>query len=403
MLLHGEKLLVATKTICPCFVMQGRKSEMTQHTLSKHLLQSMEIVFGMGEKVIELESENKTLRNELTEFRETVTKLLAHTNELEQESKQKSVDIESLKSIVEQLQMERDERDLGKMGDRNAVDTVERDGPTKSHVRAVAQSNPVPNYQLKSLAPQPDEKAQYRVSPDKAIRSLDIPPPRYEPVYSLTGTVPDVARPDVELSRVKQEVEVVHSKIRQLNDIVQSSQDSQTRVGVAIDEIRLRQDVLDVKTTNGILIWKIPDIRRRYRDAVDRRTISLYSPPFYTSPHGYRMCIRTYLNGDGIGKGTHLSLFFVVMRSEQDNLLPWPFKQSVRFTLVNQKNPSSSITEAFVPDLNSPSFQKPENDMNIASGFPKFSRQTLLQDEEFTLGNMIYIKCQVDLAGLANQ
>ena len=23
-----------------------------------------------------------------------------------------------------------------------------------------------------------------------------------------------------------------------------------------------------------------------------------------TSPHGYRVCVRTYLNGDGIGKGT---------------------------------------------------------------------------------------------------
>ena len=164
----------------------------------------------------------------------------------------------------------------------------------------------------------------------------------------------------------------------------------------------LWQYILDVKTTHGILVWKIPDIRRRYRDAVDRRTISLYSPPFYTSPHGYRMCIRTYLNGDGIGKGTHLSMFFVVMRSEHDNLLNWPFKQSVRFTLINQKNPGGSITEAFVPDLKSPSFQKPDNDMNIASGFPKFANQSILQDENFTVGNVIYIRCQVTSERLIN-
>ena len=30
-------------------------------------------------------------------------------------------------------------------------------------------------------------------------------------------------------------------------------------------------------------------------------------------------------NGDGIGKGTHLSLFFVVMHGEFDNILQWPF------------------------------------------------------------------------------
>ena len=167
-----------------------------------------------------------------------------------------------------------------------------------------------------------------------------------------------------------------------------------------LDEIKLRQDVLDVKTTNGILIWKIPDIRRRYRDAVDRRTISLYSPPFYTSPHGYRMCIRTYLNGDGIGNGTHISMFFVIMRSGFDNLLPWPFKQSVCFTLMNQKNPANAIANELMPDPGSSSFTKPVSDMNIASGFPKFAPISILEDSDFTQDNVLFIKCHVDCTGL---
>ena len=37
------------------------------------------------------------------------------------------------------------------------------------------------------------------------------------------------------------------------------------------------------------------------------------------------MCIRAYLNGDGIGENTHLSLFFVIMKGEYDPLLVWPF------------------------------------------------------------------------------
>ena len=187
-----------------------------------------------------------------------------------------------------------------------------------------------------------------------------------------------------------------------MSETLQTIQLKFTQQAIAIDEIHRRQDVLDVKTTNGTLVWKIPDIRKRYQDAVEQRTISLYSPPFYTSPHGYRMCIQTYLNGDDIGKGTYLSVFFVIMRSEHDNLLNWPFKQSVRFTLVNQKNPEASITKVFVSDLKSPSFQKPDKDMNVASGFPKFAHQSVLQDDNFILGNVIYIKCQVDLNGLQN-
>jgi hypothetical protein len=210
----------------------------------------------------------------------------------------------------------------------------------------------------------------------------------------------EVLRENAGSNHMKQEIESHGTQILKISETLQTVQSHLTQYTVAIDEVRLRQDILDVKVTNGLLIWRIPDIRRRYRDAIERRTISLYSPPFYTSPHGYRMCIRTYLNGDGIGKGTHISLFFVIMRSEQDNLLPWPFKQSVRFTLVNQKNPAMSITEAFVPNQKSPSFLKPENDMNVASGFPKFARQSILQDENFTLGDMIFIKCHIDVAGL---
>lgn len=58
------------------------------------------------------------------------------------------------------------------------------------------------------------------------------------------------------------------------------------------------------------------------------------SPPcpaaFYTSRYGYKMCLRAYLNGDGTGRGTHLSLFFVLMRGPHDALLRWPFNQKVR-------------------------------------------------------------------------
>ena len=192
-----------------------------------------------------------------------------------------------------------------------------------------------------------------------------------------TNCLQDSGRPgelDATIKKLCEDVTTIHSQIVRIAENVQSLQEKITRHSIAIDGIRLRQDVLDVKTTNGTFTWKIPEVRRRYGDAVERRTISLYSPPFYTSPHGYHMCIRVYLNGDGVGRGTHVSVFFVLMRSEHDSLLSWPFRQSVRFTLINQVNPNASISEAFVPDLESPSFQKPDGDMNIASGFLKFAK-----------------------------
>ena len=48
------------------------------------------------------------------------------------------------------------------------------------------------------------------------------------------------------------------------------------------------------------------------------------------------MCLRVCLNGDGTGRGTHISLFLVLMSSESDALLPWPFRHNVTITLIGK-------------------------------------------------------------------
>ena len=107
---------------------------------------------------------------------------------------------------------------------------------------------------------------------------------------------------------------------------------------------------------------------------MDRCTISLYHPPFYTSPHGYRICIDlcNYLNGDGNQKGEKLSIFHCdVFRARQPSSVA--LQAICIYASLSSKNQTASITETFIPDLNSPSLQKPENNMNIASGFLKFA------------------------------
>ena len=83
---------------------------------------------------------------------------------------------------------------------------------------------------------------------------------------------------------------------------------------VHISELELQLQASLASTYNGSFLWRIPDIRRRRRDAIDGKITSIYSPPFYTGRNGYKMCIRAYLNGDGIGYITHVSIFFVLMK-----------------------------------------------------------------------------------------
>ena len=61
-----------------------------------------------------------------------------------------------------------------------------------------------------------------------------------------------------------------------------------------------------------------------------------YSPPFYTHPHGYKLCLCVWPNGYGRGNSTHLGVTVHMMREEFDDHLKWPFRGNITLVLVDQ-------------------------------------------------------------------
>ena len=59
-----------------------------------------------------------------------------------------------------------------------------------------------------------------------------------------------------------------------------------------------------------------------------------YSPPFYTHPRGYKMCLR--VNQDPSDDGKCIAVGARLMRGEFDHLLKWPFEDSVAFEMLSQ-------------------------------------------------------------------
>lgn len=163
-----------------------------------------------------------------------------------------------------------------------------------------------------------------------------------------------------------------------------------------------RFKLLEGACYNGKLIWKVTDYRLKKREALHGHTVSIFSQPFYTSRCGYRLCARAYLNGDGSGKGTHLSLYFVVMRGEFDSLLQWPFRQRVTLMLLDQSGKKNHIMETFKADPNSSSFKRPDGEMNIASGCPRFVAHSALESAKNTYikDDTMFLKVAVDLTDL---
>ena len=137
-------------------------------------------------------------------------------------------------------------------------------------------------------------------------------------------------------------------------------------------------------------------------DAQSERQTSIYSAPFYSSTNGYKMRARLYLNGDGNARGTHLSLFFVLMRGANDALLKFPFNYKVTFCLYDQSGTGRHIIDSFRPDIRSNSFQRPRSDMNIASGIPKFARLEVIEQQgnPYVRDDTMFIKVLVDFGDM---
>lgn len=165
---------------------------------------------------------------------------------------------------------------------------------------------------------------------------------------------------------------------------------------VAMRDLQRQVDELKMTSYDGRLLWRINNFARIKEEAVSGKCTSIYSVPFHTSRKGYKMCVRLYPNGDGMGKNTHLSIFFVVSRGEFDALLQWPFRNKVTLRVLDQSPTAAHVSDSFRPDPTSSSFKKPTTDMNIASGCPLFMAHTSLVN--YIKDNTIFVEVIVDTA-----
>uniref|UniRef100_A0A8C5PD47 TNF receptor associated factor 1 n=1 Tax=Leptobrachium leishanense TaxID=445787 RepID=A0A8C5PD47_9ANUR len=186
------------------------------------------------------------------------------------------------------------------------------------------------------------------------------------------------------------------SVIKSLENKVAVLQHTLVMKDMEINQLDLRIQNLSQETYDGVFLWKIPNVALKLFLLVGH-TVCLSLPVFYLAKYGYKACLRIYLNGDGAGRGTHISLFFTVMKGDYDALLAWPFKHKVTFTLLNQCN-GDHLFDAFLPDITSPSFQQPVTDMNIASGCPLFCPLDKLQSpaSPYIRDDTMFIRCAID-------
>ena len=148
---------------------------------------------------------------------------------------------------------------------------------------------------------------------------------------------------------------------------------------------------------NFCYTWRVPEVQQKLAAGN-----VLYSPPFYTEKKGgYKMCLFLYMDGDGSGRGTHLSFFIVLMKGEYDALLTWPFEQKVTLILQDQDQ-QKHIIKWFKPDPSDAgsidSFQRPspDSDMNVASGCPEFVPLSVMDNPSYAKDGTMIFRCIIN-------
>ena len=161
-------------------------------------------------------------------------------------------------------------------------------------------------------------------------------------------------------------------------------------------ELKLYKIVLSIDSIMGFnykddFIWTIDHVAEKKQATAP----FVESEPFYSRPGGYKMRLRLYFNGDGLGKGTHLSLFFSIMKGEYDENLFWPFQKKVTLMLLDRWE-DDNIVKELTPNTTAACFWQPRRETNAAVGFPKFAPLSVLNECKYVEDDTIYFKVHVD-------
>ncbi|KAL8574350.1 hypothetical protein ACOMHN_057342 [Nucella lapillus] len=157
---------------------------------------------------------------------------------------------------------------------------------------------------------------------------------------------------------------------------------------------------LQGRICQGLFFWKIHNYSRYQQEAERGQTTALHSQPFYTRPAGgYKLCLRSNLNGVDSAKGSHLSLFVHFMQGEYDDILEWPFSGRIILSIMDQNDVCERrqhVQETLVAQPHLAAFQRPSTPRNHKGfGYMEFLPLNALQKSSFVKQNTLIVKVHV--------
>jgi hypothetical protein len=144
--------------------------------------------------------------------------------------------------------------------------------------------------------------------------------------------------------------------------------------------------------------WKIANFTRKLAQANSNNGFGrIESEPFFTS-HGYKMKLLVNFNEGPSGYAGYMGVYLILMKSDRDGTLPWPFTKRFTFVLVDQQDDLSQRQniEAALTPAGEEGFKRPRQRDNEGRGKPQFVKHSTLRTRQYIRDHTVYIKILVD-------
>ena len=115
-----------------------------------------------------------------------------------------------------------------------------------------------------------------------------------------------------------------------------------------------------------------------------------FSPPFTTSPQGYKFSIKAMANGCKSGKGTNITISAIIMKGQHDDHLKWPFTGTIVIEILNWREDKGHFKQVYSIDPNDKLKRVTEGEYGKDFGFFKFISHAALPFDSST--NTQYLK-----------
>lgn len=151
---------------------------------------------------------------------------------------------------------------------------------------------------------------------------------------------------------------------------------------------------VDTRYSGGVLVWRIDQFQSKITAMSADSNEMFYSDDAYTSPHGYRYCVRINISpkvSDFIALHVHL------MQSDNDYHLDWPFRGRIKISMIHP-NLNETKHDIIMSKPEIMAFHRPTQDISPRGfGFLEYANISQVLNRGFIVDDVLTVKVQVGI------